>query len=172
MIRVDISKCTGCKRCETACAFFRSGRINNRISRIKAMNLYEIGIDGAVVCNQCKERYCDCCPEKAITMGSLGEVVVSQTLCTLCGVCRKACPIGAIEIFNDFVYVCDLCGGRPRCIEACKEGAITYEVDEAHHPSLAALKKETKKMNPSQKQYFYLKKLGLEERKRWRRKHA
>jgi Fe-S-cluster-containing hydrogenase component 2 len=172
MIRVDISKCTGCKRCETACAFFRSGRINNHISRIKAINLYEIGIDCVVVCNQCKERYCDCCPENAITMGSLGEVVVSQTLCTLCGVCRKACPIGAIEIFNDFVYVCDLCGGRPRCIEACKEGAITHEVDETHHPSLAAFKKETKKMNPSQKQYFYLKKLGLEERKRWRKNRA
>lgn len=136
------------------------------------MNLYEIGIDGVVVCVQCKERYCDCCPENAITIGSLGEVVVSQTLCTLCGACVKVCPIGAIEIYNDFVYVCDLCGGRPRCIEACKEGAITYEADKTPHPSLAALKKETKKMNPSQKQYFYLKKLGLEERKRWRKKNA
>ena len=136
------------------------------------MNLYEFGIDGAVVCNQCKERYCNCCHENAITTGSLGEVVVSQTLCTLCGVCEKACPIGAIEIFNDFVYVCDLCGGRPRCIEACTEGAINYETKEEKHQSLAIFKKKKNKMNPSQKQYFYLRKLGFEERKKWRKKRA
>jgi len=172
VIRVDISKCTGCKRCESACAFFRSGRINSHLARIKVINLYESGIDGAVVCNQCKERYCDCCPENAITIGSLGEVVVSQTLCTLCGVCKKACPIGAIEIFNDFVYICDLCGGRPRCIEACTEGAITYAIEGGEHQSLAIFKKKTTKMNPSQKQYFYLSKLGSEERKKWRKKRA
>ena len=61
MIRVDISKCTGCKKCESACAFFHTGRINNHIARIKIMNLYEIGIDGPVMCIQCKERYCMCC---------------------------------------------------------------------------------------------------------------
>lgn len=162
MIRVDISKCTGCKRCESVCAFFRTGRINNHLSRIKVVNLYEIGIDGPLVCNQCQERYCLCCPDEALTIGTLGEVIVSPTLCTLCGACEKACPIGAIEIFNDYVYVCDLCGGRPKCIEVCTEGAITYEVEEEEHPSLAVFKKETKKMNPSQKQYFYLKKLSFD----------
>jgi len=172
MIRVDISKCTGCKRCESACSFFRTGRINNNLARMKVLNLYEIGIDGPVVCNQCKERYCDCCPEEAISTGSLGEVIVSPTLCTLCGVCEKACPIGAIEIFQDFVYVCDLCRGRPRCVEVCTEGAISYEAGENEFPSLATVRKETKRMNPCQKRYSYLKKLGFELRKKWRKAHA
>jgi len=171
VIRIDISKCTGCKRCESACAFFRTGRINNRLARIKVMNLYEIGIDGPVVCNQCQEGYCNCCPEDAITISSLGQVIVSPTRCTLCGACEQACPVGAIEIFNDFVYVCDLCGGRPKCVEACTEGAITYDKEEQEHPSLAIFKKKAKKINPSQKRYSYLKKLGFEVRKNWRKEH-
>jgi Fe-S-cluster-containing hydrogenase component 2 len=139
---------------------------------MKVLNIYEIGIDGPVACIQCRERYCDCCPERAISIGSLGQVIVSATLCTVCGVCEIACPIGAIEIFNDIVYVCDLCGGRPRCIEACTEGAIRYETGAKTSPSLADLKKKTKRMNPSQKRYFYLKNLSSEVRTKWRRGHA
>lgn len=172
MIRVDLSKCTGCKRCESACSFFRTGKINNHLARIKVMNLYETGIDGPIVCTQCKEQYCNRCPEDAISIGSLGQVIVSPTLCNLCGVCEKACPIGAIEIFNDIVYVCDLCGGRPKCIEACTESAITYDTMGSKHPSLAGFKKGGNKRNPSQKRYSYLKKQGLELRKKWRKKHA
>ena len=172
MIWVDLSRCTGCKKCETACAFFRTGRINNRLARIKVSNIYEIGIDGPVVCNQCQERYCDCCPEQAITIGSLGQMIVSPTLCTLCGACEKACPIGAIEIFNDLVYVCDLCGGRPKCVDVCTEGAISYGAKKRAHSSLAVFKKEANRMNPSQKRYSFLKKLGFEVRKKWRKGYA
>lgn len=136
------------------------------------MNLYEMGIDGPVVCNQCKEQYCNRCPEDAISIGSLGQVTVSPTLCTLCGVCEKACPIGSIEMFNDIVYVCDLCGGRPKCVEACTEGAITYDSRGSKHLSLARFKKEKITKNPSQKRYSYLEKQGLELRKKWRKRHA
>ncbi len=172
MIRVDINKCTGCKKCESVCAFFHTGRINNRLSRVKVTNLYEIGIDGPVTCIQCEERYCLCCPVDALSLGPLGQVIVSPTLCTLCDACEKACPIGAIEKFKDFVYVCDLCGGNPRCMEACTEGAITYEAGNKKFPSLVTIKKETNKMNPSQKRYFFLNKLCSEIRKKWRRVHA
>lgn len=167
MIRVDISKCTGCRQCETVCAFFHTGRINHHQARIKVLNLYEIGIDGPVVCQQCEEHYCMCCPEKALSIGSFGQMVVSPTVCNLCGTCEKVCPIGAIEIFSDFVYVCDLCGGNPRCVEICTEGAITWNPDEVKHPSFSELKQRTKKMNSSEKRWFYLKSLGYEVRKKW-----
>lgn len=173
MIRVELSKCTGCRRCETACAFFHSGRINRQKSRIKVLNLYEIGLDGPILCVQCEERYCLHCPEYAMTLGGQGQVVVSPTVCTLCGVCEKLCPIGAVEIFEDIVYVCDLCGGNPKCVEACTEGAITYKrIPQQHPPSLASAAAKTKKMNPSQKRHAYLQNQGAGLRDKWRMRHA
>jgi Fe-S-cluster-containing hydrogenase component 2 len=92
---------------------------------------------------------------------------VSPTLCDLCGACETLCPIGAIEIYNGIPYVCDLCGGAPRCIEACEMGAIT--LDSAIHQavSLDAVKKKTKKMSPSQKRYAYAAELGETIREIW-----
>lgn len=166
MIRVILEKCTGCQRCETACSFVHTGRVNNHLARIKVLNLYASGLDSPVVCVQCKERFCMICPEDALRLGKQGQVIVSPTLCTSCGICAKACPIGALEIFNKFVYVCDLCGGKPKCIEACTEGALIYEPDSIEKISLDGIKKESAKMNPSEKRRFYTQKIGLKTRKR------
>ena len=168
MLKIDISKCTGCKKCETTCSFFHTGKINNHLSRIKVLNLYETGIDGPVVCNQCQERYCMKCSVDAMTIGSSGQIIISPTVCNLCGVCEKRCPIGAIEIFNEITYVCDLCGGDPKCVNACTEGAIVFEKNEKH-PSLAAFKKKSIKMDPNQKRFFYLSEQGYLVRKKWRK---
>jgi carbon-monoxide dehydrogenase iron sulfur subunit len=169
VIQVDISKCTGCRRCETACTFFHTGRVNHHMARMKVLHLYEMGIDGPVVCQQCLERYCMVCPVNALTVGKLGQVVVSPTICTLCGACEKACPMGAVTKFNDIVFVCDLCGGNPRCVEACTEGALTFDPDHETHPSFTVLKTETHKMNPSEKRHHYIMKKALEVRKLWRK---
>lgn len=172
MLVVDIGKCTGCRRCENACAFFRTGSISNRLARVKIVSLYQTGIDGPVACSQCQERYCDCCPHGAITYGPLGQVIVSPTSCRLCGACQEACPIGAIEIFNELVYVCDLCGGRPRCVEACTEHAILDLREEGARPSFACLKKDAKGMSPAQKRASYVEALGAQVRKTWSKAHA
>ncbi len=170
MIKTDISKCTGCRMCETACAFYHTSKINRNVSRIKVQNLYETGIDGPAVCTQCKERYCLDCPVEAISTGSMGEVVVLSTACTLCGKCERNCPIGAIEIFEETVYVCDLCGGSPRCVEACTEGAVTFVPGEAGTVGLEAFKKESKGLNASERRARYIAQLGKRLRKQWRNK--
>jgi carbon-monoxide dehydrogenase iron sulfur subunit len=156
MIQVDITKCTGCRCCETACAFFRTGRVSPHLARIKVGQLYESGVDGPTVCVQCQERYCRKCPVSAIGIGPQGQVIVSPTICEECGSCEKRCPIGAIELFNDFVYVCDLCGGDPECVKACTEGAIVFLPDQSEVESLAELKKGAGKLNPSEKRRRYL----------------
>lgn len=172
MIDVDIGKCTGCRRCETACSFVKKGRTNRHYSRIRVLNLYEMGVDGPVRCVQCQERYCTKCPNHAISIGPLGQVIVSMTLCHLCGACETNCPVGAIELFEDIVYVCDLCDGKPRCVEACTEGALIWNPEKTEGPSRAGEKKATRKMNPSQKRQRHLKKKGEALRKQWRKVHA
>lgn len=172
MIKVDLSRCTGCGRCAVHCSFFHTGTIGSRHSRIKVLNLYESGVDGPIVCVQCRERYCLKCPEKALSVGPDGQIYVSPTRCTLCGACEINCPIGAIEIFEEIVHVCDLCGGRPRCVEACTEGAIIWEREECGTVSLAEFRKTAAKKSPDLKRYDYLEKLGGELRKLWRSKRA
>lgn len=168
MIKLNISKCTGCRMCEAACSFYHSGQIGRETSRIQVLHLYESGIDGAVVCNQCKERYCMDCPDNAMQIGKYGEIIISPTLCTFCRKCEKNCPIGAIHLYNKIVYICDLCGGRPQCVDACTEDAIQFIPDETEVVSLKDFKDESKSMNVSEKQANYIQKTGKELTNLWR----
>ncbi len=167
MIRVDLARCTGCRRCEVACAFARSGRVGRDLARIKVVQNYETGIDGPVLCRQCRERSCLRCPEDAISVGSLGQIVISQTACTLCGACEKNCPVGAIEIHNDIAYVCDLCGGRPACLEACTEGALVFDPGTTEAVSLEAYRKDARGLSPTEKRLRFVEKEGLAVRRVW-----
>ncbi len=127
MIVIDGSICSGCRRCEVNCSFFRTGRVGRAKSRVKVVKVEEIGLDFPVTCRQCQERYCLNCPESAIEVGTLGQVIVSPTICNACGVCETLCPIGAVELVEEIPYVCDLCGGETRCVKECNLGAIRFE---------------------------------------------
>ncbi len=172
MIRVDIARCTGCRRCEVACAFFRSGRVGRGLARVKVVQVYETGIDGPVACPQCRERYCLRCPDDAVSVGFLGQIVVCQTACTLCGACETNCPIGAIEIQQRIVYVCDLCGGRPACIEACTEGAIVFEPETTASVSLEAYKQGSRGLSPGEKRLRYIEREAQAVRRKWEKVRA
>ena len=156
MITLNLSKCSGCSRCEVNCSFFHSGKIGRSGARIKVVKIEDIGIDYPVVCQQCRERYCTRCPEKAIEIGPLGQVVVSPTLCTACGTCETMCPIGAIELYEEIPHVCDLCGGDPRCVTACTLDAIRYEPDCTGAVSLKEFKKARRGLGPEEKRLRYV----------------
>jgi carbon-monoxide dehydrogenase iron sulfur subunit len=167
MLTIDIEKCSGCSRCEVNCSFFHSGKVGRQGSRIKVVKMEDIGIDFPVVCRLCQERYCTKCPESAISIGSHGQVVVSGSLCTACGICETLCPIGAIEMFEEMPYVCDLCGGDPRCLESCTLGAISFESDQAGKTSLKAFKKGGGGLTPENKRCRFAQASSSELRDKW-----
>jgi len=167
MITLDLARCSGCSRCEVSCSFFHSGKIGRSGARIKVVKIEDIGIDYPVVCQQCRERYCTKCPEKAIRVDSLGQVIVSPTLCTACGTCEILCPIGAIELFEEIPLVCDLCGGEPRCVKACTLDAIHYDPEVTGAISLKDFKKSSRGLNPEEKRLRYVIALSQELRDCW-----
>ena len=172
MIRINPVLCSGCRRCETTCTFFHSGNTGRHNARIRVSHLYQTGIDTAVVCQQCSERYCLKCPQKALSIGSGGEIVCSPTLCILCGRCEQECPIGAIEIVQDIVYVCDLCGGKPRCVEACTEKAIWHDPAKQSTISLEGMKEKSAKLSAPEKRAIFAVELGRALRKVWEKKNG
>ena len=167
MITLELAKCSGCSRCEVNCSFFHSGKIGRSGARIKVVKIEDIGIDYPIVCQQCRERYCTKCPEKAIQVDSLGQVIVSPTLCTACGTCEILCPIGAIELFEEIPLVCDLCGGDPRCVNACTLDAIHYDPEVTGAIRLKDFKKSSRGLNPEEKRLRYVIALSQELRDRW-----
>ncbi len=167
MLVIDEAKCSGCRRCESHCSFYHSGKTGRYGARIKVEKIEINGIDYPVVCHQCKEHYCTNCPQNAISITERGSIEVSPTICDLCGICEILCPIGAIEIYNEIPYVCDLCGGNPKCVEACEMDAISYNPNIKQQVSLASFKKKTKKMTPAMKRYEYTKHQSQKLRENW-----
>ena len=167
MIRIDAGRCTGCRCCEAACAFHHTGSGGRVLSRIRVVNLYESGVDAPVVCQQCEERYCLACPSDSLTLGPLGQVVVSPTLCSECGACARSCPIGAIEPVDAVPFVCDLCGGDPRCVAACTEGAIAFAPGAGGTVSLAAFQPGGERLAGSHKRARFARALGNAVRAAW-----
>jgi len=92
----------------------------------------------------CDKECIEVCPEEAITEEG-GVVKIDQDLCIECGACVDACPFGAIKIYNEKAWKCDLCGGDPRCVAFCSQGAITYEEgEEADEKTFERIKKSVK----------------------------
>jgi Fe-S-cluster-containing hydrogenase component 2 len=149
------------------CSFFHSGKIGRGGARIKVVKMEEIGVDYPVVCQQCTERYCTRCPEKAIQIDALGQIIVSPTLCTACGTCEIMCPIGAIELYEEIPHVCDLCGGDPRCVKACTLDAIRFEPDLTGAVTLKDFKKGSRGLDAEEKRLRYALALSRDLRDRW-----
>ncbi len=167
MISVDISKCSGCRRCEVNCSFFRTGKTGRAFARIKVIKVEEIGVDYPVICQLCKERFCTRCPQGAIQIGDMGQIIISPTLCNVCGACERSCPIGAIELHQEIPYVCDLCGGDPRCVKECNLGALRFDPKKRDAIRLKKWVKKNKGLSPDEKRLNFTLAQAAPLRKEW-----
>ena len=124
-------KCTGCQLCEFACSA-RYGGYNPLLSHIRLVRMQPTSIM-AIACRLCDEPTCMyACPRECISVSeTTGIMLVDKDVCNGCGWCVEACEFGAVTINHQerVVAMCNLCedrGGRPRCVEICVYGALSY----------------------------------------------
>jgi Fe-S-cluster-containing hydrogenase component 2 len=128
-VSADPDKCVGCTVCEYACAFEKEKVFNPLKSRIRTVRLHPL-INLAVTCRLCEDAPCVvACPRDALEQSEkTGVIMVDEEKCNGCGWCIEACDYGAITLHPEkrVVVVCDLCDGKPKCIEWCPEEALDF----------------------------------------------
>jgi anaerobic carbon-monoxide dehydrogenase iron sulfur subunit len=137
-IEVISEKCCGCRICEMACSMTHLGIFNPRkallqieINRYSRFDVPTSQIDVPVVCLQCNPAPCaEACPEGAIAKSDSGAWVVNREKCTGCSLCIDACSYGMISVDpqeGNCARKCDLCEGKPSCVEYCPREALRFE---------------------------------------------
>lgn len=64
------------------------------------------------------------CPALFGGYGIMGKIVIDVKNCRGCFLCRKACPVHAIEISDRHAHVGEACKECGRCLKSCPFGAI------------------------------------------------
>lgn len=153
---VDVSRCIGCKACQSACMEWNDLRgsvgTNEGFYTNPAdlddqtwtlMRFREEVIDGSLQwlilkdgCFHCEDPGClRACPAPgAIIQFSNGIVDFNQEACIGCGYCISGCPFNVPRLRKEDskVYKCTLCSDRvavglePACVKACPTGAIHF----------------------------------------------
>jgi Fe-S-cluster-containing dehydrogenase component len=144
----DPTKCVACGRCELACTEFNDGKAMPSMARIKVSRNFAYGQKGAAygqnatgawgnglvvqdICRQCPHPVpcATACPQDAIVMDEKTRArVVAADKCIGCKMCQQACPWEVMTFDSEAgkATKCFLCNGKPKCVEACPSGAITF----------------------------------------------
>jgi len=148
-ILVDVSKCTGCEKCTTACLDSKemdrqradADRINGKdglsAHRLMSINQVAEGHFGRYSCMHCVEPSCvSACLVGGLTKSDKGPVVYDASKCIGCRYCMLACPFHVPryewEKATPLVKKCDMCidrleqGKQPACVEACPNHVLTF----------------------------------------------
>lgn len=133
-IAVDYAKCTGCRTCETECAIYHEKKPDLTRSRIKTY-YFNPPVDVPSLCAKCGDSPCiKACPEKVAALSkdkTTGAVLVDEKKCIGCWLCIEPCAKDRADVIRKskdekvVVGICDLCGGDPSCVKACREGALS-----------------------------------------------
>ncbi|HET9597183.1 MAG TPA: formate dehydrogenase subunit beta [Anaeromyxobacteraceae bacterium] len=153
---IDVSRCIGCKACQSACMEWNDLRdgvgVNEGFYTNPAdlsdqswtlMRFYEENIQGSLQwlilkdgCLHCAEPGClKACPSPgAIVQFSNGIVDFHQENCIGCGYCISGCPfnIPRLSKTDSKAYKCTLCSDRvsvglePACVKTCPTQALMF----------------------------------------------
>lgn len=138
-LTVDYERCTGCRLCETACAWQNEHTTNPEMARIRVYSWFP-GIDVAVFCQKCQDHPCAAaCPMDALKIGKDGCVTVEKELCIGCGACASACAADCIRLDPEInsPLICFQCNGDPACVKVCQTHALRYgPIEESELPEV------------------------------------
>ena len=144
----DYIRCSGCRRCEIVCSLSHEGKIWPEASRIRIFAPFP-GLEVPHLCTQCDDYPCvKACSADALSVDEkTGAVIVNKEKCTGCGVCIESCPgkIPYMHPTENYAVICDLCGGKPKCVEACTEAgynALRLTYDPGIHKKVHAVEPE------------------------------
>lgn len=127
-LTVNKSRCTGCRFCESVCAFGHFHEVSLGKARIR---LRHEAIDepsfNVNVCRQC--AVCPplgVCPTSALARDpQTGVLHLDPERCPSgCRRCVDACHLAAFHDGGDGLIMCDLCGGDPECVKVCYTEAL------------------------------------------------
>jgi anaerobic carbon-monoxide dehydrogenase iron sulfur subunit len=146
-LSVNPRKCTGCGQCVSVCSAVKTGQFWPHMARLMVQTDSRMGVSTPIVCLHCEDAWCqNACKFEAITRNTTtGAITIDSEACTGCKMCMAACPYDVMG-FDDsekLAIKCDLCDGKPRCVEACYPKAITaIAFRELSHPEPASQAKE------------------------------
>ena len=125
-LKLDKSKCLGCKLCAAVCSAYKEGAYQPSCARLAIESYYEDGDikyhDAyCILCGICQKN----CPTGAITMDEY--ILVDTEKCIGCGTCQKKCPKKVVSIRNKKSVICDTCLGDPSCVKTCPQQALTFK---------------------------------------------
>ncbi|MFH1489255.1 MAG: hypothetical protein ABII06_10145 [Pseudomonadota bacterium] len=119
-IRVNKEVCSGCHICELVCSLFHLGVMNTAKSAVRIQrDDLDTSVSTPVLCRQCKEMKC---------LEGEGAVDVDERKKFVWPGGRvDGCPFKALNADDGAAYHCDLCGGRPQCVQFCTTGALQVQ---------------------------------------------
>jgi len=134
---VDITKCTGCRKCEQACPVKVIEVLPASKQVLVACHSKDKGVDtrkncqaGCIGCNMCAKV----CPYDAPSVASnLSKIDINK--CKVCGLCAMKCPTGAILDYipqRPKAFVMDSCIGCGICQKVCPVDAASGEHKKKH----------------------------------------
>ncbi|MBW2058040.1 MAG: 4Fe-4S binding protein [Deltaproteobacteria bacterium] len=132
MLSFNREKCVYCKLCENVCSFRFTQQVRPSVAAIRIGREGKWGLPSARICDLCKDleegpKCVAACPEDALGVSDGGVIAWDDEKCTRCEVCVDVCPNKAVayDTDSDRIILCDLCGGKPLCIEWCPEQVIS-----------------------------------------------
>ena len=124
---IDIDRCVGCQVCMFACTRRQNiAGLSKSCIHVRSLGGMERGF-AVITCRACPNPPCArACPQGALKLRQGGGVLLDPAKCAGCGLCKKACIIGAVfwDEARNKPNICIHCG---YCSRYCPHGVLALE---------------------------------------------